>query len=96
MSPSFGDASKALRRNSANEPQYGQGSIHVTTAVLDVEGMSCGHCESSIRTTLEGLDGVAVVQADHAVGEVKVVYDGGIITRDSIEGSLEELGYTTN
>jgi copper chaperone CopZ len=37
-----------------------------------VEGMTCGHCELSVREEVEELAGVESAEADHATGRLTV------------------------
>jgi len=37
-----------------------------------VEGMTCGHCELSVRDEVEELDGVESAQADRGTGRLTV------------------------
>ncbi|WP_031069538.1 heavy-metal-associated domain-containing protein [Streptomyces sp. NRRL WC-3742] len=46
--------------------------MSVTTTVLAVEGMSCGHCEKTVSTGLSALPGVTGVTADAPSGRVTV------------------------
>jgi copper ion binding protein len=46
-----------------------------TTTTLLVDGMTCDHCVSSIRTAVGQVDGVTDVAVDLASGQVTVVAD---------------------
>ena len=43
------------------------------TAVYQVTGMSCGHCEGAVSGEISEIDGVSSVKAVAATGEVTVV-----------------------
>ena len=43
-----------------------------TTAHFQVTGMSCGHCESSIRQEVGALDGVETIEVSAADGSLSV------------------------
>ncbi|MBQ9438006.1 MAG: heavy-metal-associated domain-containing protein, partial [Lachnospiraceae bacterium] len=40
--------------------------------IIKVEGMSCGHCENTVKKALEALDGVESASASHEKGEAVV------------------------
>jgi len=57
---------------------------------FQVSGMTCGHCEASVRRAIGELDPQAVVQIDRASG--KVVVESGQ-DRDAIAKAIEDEGY---
>jgi copper chaperone len=59
--------------------------------MLQIEGMSCGHCVASVKRALEGVDGVQVEQVD--VGSASVAYDPSRTDADRITRAVEEAGY---
>ncbi|MFD0962031.1 cation transporter [Paenibacillus chungangensis] len=63
----------------------------MTTEVLRVEGMSCGHCVKSIQQALAdiGVNG----DVDLAGKKVKVEYDSSKQTLKAIKEAIEEQGY---
>ena len=58
---------------------------------LKIDGMSCGHCVTSVRKALEGLDGVTVENV--AVGSATVAFDPSVTSPDAIAGAVGEAGY---
>ena len=56
-----------------------------------VEGMTCGHCELSVREEVEELPGVESVQADHTSGRVTV---RGDVDEAAVREAVEAAGYT--
>jgi copper chaperone len=58
--------------------------------IIEVRGMSCGHCASAITSAVSTLRGVAGVEVDVPGGTVRV--DG---TPDSAEviAAIEDAGY---
>ncbi|MEV5377802.1 MULTISPECIES: heavy-metal-associated domain-containing protein [Streptomyces] len=63
-----------------------------TTAVYRVTGMTCGHCESAVRTELAGLAGVTSVRAVAATGEVTVV-SAAPLDEEAVRAAVDEAGY---
>ena len=59
---------------------------------LKVTGMTCGHCEQSVRKALEGLAGVErVVKVDRS--EERAVLEGNVDAAAAIAAIVEE-GFT--
>ena len=40
---------------------------------IRIEGMTCGHCEASVKTALESVEGVKEVSVDREAGTASVV-----------------------
>jgi len=59
---------------------------------LKIDGMSCGHCVSSVDRALRGVNGVNVEQV--GVGSATVSYDPGTTSTDAITRAIENEGYT--
>ena len=62
-----------------------------TTKVYSVEGMTCGHCESSVREEVEELDGVEYAQADRSTGLLTV--RGKEIDDAAVRAAVQAAGY---
>ncbi|WP_164669299.1 copper chaperone CopZ [Virgibacillus doumboii] len=60
---------------------------------LDVRGMTCGHCESSVKGALQGLEGVQTVEVDLGSGKVDVTYDDTKVTIAAMREAVEDQGY---
>ena len=63
------------------------------TTVLNVQGMTCGHCEMSVQEALDELDGVQGAKADRATGNVEVTYEEDKVSNDEFKEAIEEVGY---
>jgi copper chaperone len=61
--------------------------------VLKVEGMSCGHCVSSVEGSVGKIAGVSAVQVKLDAGEVSVEFDQQLTTLDRIKEAIEDQGY---
>ncbi len=46
-----------------------------THVALNVKGMTCGGCATSVHTALMGVDGVTGASVDFTTGNVQVAYD---------------------
>lgn len=67
----------------------------MTTTTIQVTGMTCGHCVSSVTSELTEIDGVTAVDVDLVPGEVSTVN----ITSDAplddaaVSAAVDEAGY---
>lgn len=62
------------------------------TAVYQVTGMTCGHCEGAVSGELAGLTGVTSVRAVAATGQVTVVSAAPLGDED-VRAAVDEAGY---
>ncbi|HPP36618.1 MAG TPA: copper chaperone CopZ [Clostridiales bacterium] len=60
---------------------------------LTVNGMSCSHCENSVKKAVSALDGVDGVSVDLAGKKVCVEYDPEKVSIDAIAAAIEDQGY---
>lgn len=61
--------------------------------ILQVNGMSCGHCVKAIEGSVGELHGVANVSVDLEHAQVTVQFDAGVISLDEIKEVIDEQGY---
>lgn len=61
--------------------------------MLNVEGMSCSHCENAIKKAVGALDGVNEVNVDLNGKSVTVEYDAAKVTIDQIKFEIDDQGY---
>jgi copper ion binding protein len=59
--------------------------------VYAVQGMTCGHCVSSVSTEVGKVAGVSGVDVDLATGRVTVTGDG--YTDERIRTAVDEAGF---
>ena len=62
--------------------------------VFTVEGMHCDACSTAIVTTLEKVEGVEGVTADHETGFAAVIYRPRTVDPNALKAEIETLGYT--
>lgn len=62
-------------------------------ANLNVEGMSCSHCENSVKKAVGALAGVDNVTVDLKGKKVSVGYDPGKVSLQTIKDAIEDQGY---
>lgn len=58
---------------------------------IQIEGMTCGHCEMSVTNELATLEGVQSVKVDHKTGTAVVEADG--VSNEILEDAVSEAGY---
>ncbi|HEY5555993.1 copper ion binding protein [Acetobacterium sp.] len=57
---------------------------------LNVEGMSCSHCEKAVKNAVGELDGVASVNVDLTGKTVVIEYDPDKVSPDKFKLAIEE------
>ncbi len=65
----------------------------MTSAILKVEGMSCGGCERSVEFALSSLPGVSHVTADREAKTVAIAFDPSATGESELRTAVEEIGY---
>lgn len=66
-------------------------AIQIT--ILEVDGMSCSHCEARVKKVAGALNGVSNVSVDLKGKKVTVEYDPGLVSIGDISNAIEEQGY---
>ncbi|MET7426066.1 cation transporter [Dactylosporangium sp. NPDC005555] len=64
----------------------------MTTTTYTVNGMTCGHCVSSVSSEIGKLGGVSNVEVDLATGAVTVTSDQPF-DDDAVRAAVDEAGY---
>ncbi|MEU0152663.1 heavy-metal-associated domain-containing protein [Micromonospora fulviviridis] len=64
----------------------------MVTTTYQVQGMTCGHCVTSVSTEVSALPGVTDVQVDLASGRVTVTSESPLDT-DTVRAAVDEAGY---
>jgi len=63
------------------------------TVWLNVEGMSCSHCEKRVKEALDAIRGVISVSVNLDEGKVAVDYDTTGVNEEQIKRTIIEAGY---
>ena len=63
----------------------------MSTIVLKVEGMSCGHCVNAVESAVKEIG--AAGKVDLANKTVAVEFDESNVSIDAIKEAIEEQGY---
>ncbi len=61
--------------------------------VFKVEGMSCQHCEKTVKKAAGALSGVTDVTVDLKKKTVTAVYEDTKVSAEAIKKAIEEQGY---
>lgn len=64
----------------------------MTNVKLTIEGMSCGHCVSSVEGAVKASGASGKVNL--ASGTVEVQYNEAVTSIETIKEAIEEQGYT--
>ncbi|SDB93119.1 Copper chaperone CopZ [Raineyella antarctica] len=64
----------------------------MTTTQYQVTGMTCGHCEMSVREEVTEIPGVDSVQVSHQTGEL-IVTTSAPVDDAAVIAAVEEAGY---
>lgn len=61
---------------------------------LNVTGMKCGGCESTVKGKLQQLDGIQSIQVSHKENRVAVEFDEHKTSVGAIKQTITEAGYS--
>ncbi|GEO97283.1 heavy-metal-associated domain-containing protein [Kocuria turfanensis] len=64
----------------------------MTTTQFQVTGMTCGHCEMSVREEVQEVAGVTGVEVSHQSGRLAVTSDQPV-DEAAVIAAVEEAGY---
>ena len=65
----------------------------VAKMVLKINGMMCPHCESTVKTALESIDGVTSAEVSHESGTAVVTLSKEV-SDDVLKKAVVDKGYT--
>ena len=66
----------------------------MTTATIEISGMTCGHCVAAVERALRGETGVQEARVDLNSASAQVSFDEGQIGSDALVRAVEGQGYT--
>ena len=64
----------------------------MATTRFSVTGMTCGHCEMSVREEVQEIAGVTDVEVSHETGQLVVTSEAGVDSA-AVVAAVEEAGY---
>ena len=65
----------------------------MATTEFTVTGMTCGHCEMSVREEVEEIPGVSVTEVSHQDGRLVVESDQPVDDA-AVKAAVQEAGYS--
>ena len=65
----------------------------MATTEFTVTGMTCGHCEMSVREEVEEIPGASVSQVSHETGRLVVESDQPVDDA-AVKAAVQEAGYS--
>lgn len=66
---------------------------NVKNIILEVQGMSCGHCVNTVEGSVGQLAGVEKVKVNLADAQVNVAFDESQVSLENIKETIEDQGY---
>lgn len=60
---------------------------------IEVQGMTCAHCKSSVEGALSALEGVSKADVNLDENNVNVEYDDSKVADSSMNDAIEDQGY---
>ena len=85
------DASKDKPRKHKAAPAA-QAEDDTMTVTMHIDGMMCGHCENTVKTALEAVEGVEEVRADAKAGTAVIVMEPGA-DEQAMRDAVTKAGY---
>ncbi|HLO12142.1 MAG TPA: copper chaperone CopZ [Pseudoneobacillus sp.] len=64
--------------------------------ILNVSGMSCGHCVKAVEGSVGELKGVSSVKVHLENGTVDVEFNTSEVTLETIKETIDDQGYDVN
>lgn len=64
------------------------------TAVIGIEGMSCGHCVMRVEKGVSGMPGVRAAKVDLGAKQGTFTFDPRAVTEAQIREKIKDAGYT--
>ncbi|MET2011897.1 cation transporter [Microbacterium chocolatum] len=62
------------------------------TTTYQVTGMTCGHCETAVRSEVTKIEGVREVAVDAGTGVLAITSDAPL-TDEAVVAAVDEAGY---
>ncbi|AOM83092.1 copper chaperone CopZ [Salisediminibacterium beveridgei] len=63
------------------------------TDIIEVDGMTCGHCKSSVEGALTSLNGVSKAEVNLDAKNVTVEYDENMVEVSKMKTEIEDQGF---
>lgn len=83
----------AKEESSVTEEEIVMDENNMVLVNMDVEGMTCGGCETTIKEGVSALDGIAEVNASYIDGKTYVKVDTSLTSIEEVSETIESKGY---
>lgn len=67
----------------------------IQTLILNVLGMTCGGCATSVQNALNDITGVNAVNVDFAAKQAVIEYDDEQVQKPQLIEAVEDAGFST-
>ena len=74
-------------------PSPVKSSASSKTACFKVEGMTCVTCSTTLKASVNKLEGILNVEASSDEGSAKVSYEPSLVDSKAIKGKINSVGY---
>ncbi|ADU30644.1 copper chaperone CopZ [Evansella cellulosilytica] len=61
--------------------------------VIQVNGMTCGHCKSAVEGALKSVDGVVSAEVNLEENNVTVQFEDSKVSLDKLKSEIDDQGY---
>ena len=87
------DAKKDKKIREKRNTQKGKEKENeIMEKTMKIEGMMCGHCEATVKKTLEGIEGVESAEVSHEKGTAVVICSSEL-ENEVLRQAVEEQDY---
>ena len=62
------------------------------TITIKVSGMTCGHCEKSVKSAISELNGVIEVNVNLAQAAAEIIFDDSKVSESQIKAAVNDTG----
>ena len=62
--------------------------------IINIDGMSCGHCAARVKKALETLGGLLKAEISLENGSAEIEFDESVVSKKQLISAIEDAGYT--
>lgn len=63
------------------------------TRIINIDGMTCGGCVSSVHTATSDIDGLETITIDIADNQATVIFDDTLTSAAAIAQAIDDAGF---
>lgn len=68
----------------------------MASLILEVDGMTCAHCEATVRRAIESIDGVESADVSLEQRRAEVEFSADLATVEQIVHAVDQAGYSAH